>query len=203
VGVIRPPLAVLAAALALASPPARAADADVPSALAQKSGPVEVGKPFPSFAGWGLDGTMVTLKRLLEKPRSGEPTRAVVVSFFATWCKPCEQNLPPLARAVAAAGPAVKAVLVDYGPEEVEKVKGFVAGLGLTFPVLLDPYLKVAGRSGTTESLPRTFVLDGKGNVAAIFVHEGNDFEQALAAELAKLQPPAAAPTLVKAGGAK
>jgi thiol-disulfide isomerase/thioredoxin len=200
--VIRRPLAVLAVAIALASPAARAADADVASVLAQKSGPVEVGKPFPSFAGWGLDGTMVTLKRLLEKPRTGEATRAVVVSFFATWCKPCEKTLPPLSRAVTAAGPTVKAVLVDYGPEEVEKVKGFVGGLGLAFPVLLDPYLKVAGRSGTTESLPRTFVLDGKGNVAAIFVHEGSDFEQALAAELAKLQPPAA-PALVKASGAK
>lgn len=188
----------LIAAVCAASP-SRALAADVASALVPKSGPVEVGKPFPTFGGWGLDGTMVSLKRLLEKPRGGgEATRAVVVSFFATWCKPCKANLPPLARAVAAAGPAVKAVLVDFGPEEVEKVKKFAGDLGLPFPVLLDPYLKVSGRCGVTESLPRTFVLDGKGSVTAIFVHEGSDFEQTLAAELSKLQAPVP-PALVKA----
>jgi peroxiredoxin len=189
------------AASSLTPSPARAGDSDVPSALAQKSGPVEVGKPFPSFAGWGLDGQMVNLKRLLEKPRGGgEATRAVVVSFFATWCKPCKKNLPPLARTVAAAGPGVKAVLVDFGPEESDKVKAFVADLGLTYPVLLDPYTKVSTRCGVTESLPRTFVLDGKGVLTAIFVHEGSDFEKALAAEIAKAAAPAAAaPAIVKA----
>jgi len=190
--------ALLAVAAAVAASPPAHADSDVPSALSQKSGPVEVAKPFPSFAGWGLDGTMVSLKRLVEKPRGGgEATRAVVVSFFATWCKPCKKNLPPLARAVAAAGPGVKTVLVDFGPEEAEKVKGFLAELEVTAPVLLDPYLKVSGRCGVTESLPRTFVLDGKGNVTAIFVHEGSDFEKALASELAKIPAPGA-PALVK-----
>jgi peroxiredoxin len=176
-----------AVSLALVLP--AAASSDRPSALVERSGPAEVGKPFPSFAGWGLDGAMISSRRLLEKPRVGEAPRGLVVSFFATWCQPCRANLPALARSVAAAA-GVRAVLVHYGPEEPESLAAFLRDAKLALPVVLDPHLKISSRCGVTQSLPRTFVLDGAGNVAAIFEFEGPDFEQALSAVLAKLQQP-------------
>ncbi len=60
--------------------------------------------------------------------------------------------------------------------------------------MLADRTLAISSRAGVAKALPRTFVLDGAGKVAAVFEHEGDDFEPVLARELAGVPPVAAAP---------
>jgi peroxiredoxin len=155
------------------------------SRMVLQSGPMRVGEKSPSFAGWGLDGSLITLSQLLPAPPG-----ALVVSFFATWCKPCEQSLPALARTVQSLQARnVRALLVAYG-EGAEAVRPFVEAHSLGLPVLLDPFTKISQRLGVGKALPRTFVLDGEGRVRAIFETEGEDFEAALRlALLAAIQP--------------
>jgi peroxiredoxin len=140
------------------------------------SGPLKVGSPCPSFAGFALDGQMLSLSQMLKQA----PDTVLVVSFFATWCKPCRQRLPVLMQVVdSLRDKGARGVLVAYG-ETAEVVKPFAEENKLTLPIILDPFTKIAGRLGVDKALPRTVVIDAKGNVRTIFESEGDDFEQAL-----------------------
>jgi hypothetical protein len=92
--------------------------------------------------------------------------------------------MPMLERALAASGPAVRGVLVAHG-EDAAVVKPFLDARGVALPTILDPFLKLSQRLGV-KALPRTFVVNGRGEVSAIFEHEGADFEQALLAAIAR-----------------
>lgn len=176
--------AVVASAVAAALATAAGVRADDASRLVSSSGPVTVGAPFPTFAGYDLAGTLVT-SRFLFTARPGATPTPVVLSFFATWCKPCKRHLPTLHRAAQAAG--ARLVLVDFGDEDPGEVREFLGDLGVRgAAVLADKTLAISSRVGVTKALPRTFVLDATGNVTAIFEHEGDDLGTVLAGELSR-----------------
>ncbi len=157
-----------------------------PSRTVNEAGPLKVGRLCPSFAGYALHNDMVSLAKLL-KPAKGTVASAVVISFFATWCKACREQLPVIERVVASLDArGARGVLVDFG-ENAETVTPFAESLQLRLPILPDPFTKIAVRLGVDQKLPRTLVVGRDGNVRAIFEHEGDDFEKALrkAVELA------------------
>ncbi|MFH1144720.1 MAG: TlpA disulfide reductase family protein [Candidatus Eisenbacteria bacterium] len=64
----------------------------------------------------------------------------VLVSFWATWCVPCPQEMQHLQRfheQYGAKGLQILAISID-GPKTVSQVKPFVTGRRFTLPVLLD-----------------------------------------------------------------
>lgn len=126
--------------------------------------PVEAG-PFTAVEGEplappvnlpALDGTRVAL---------GEGAGVSVVHFFATWCAPCRDELPALAR-FAVRTPQVRVLMVDVG-EVAVRVQRYVDGLaeGARLPpgrVLLDLDRSAAGAFGVSL-IPSTLVLaDGR-----------------------------------------
>jgi thiol-disulfide isomerase/thioredoxin len=157
------------------------------STLVDTLGPVKVGEAMPSFAGWTLEGKMLSLTRALQGEK-GDERAPIVVTFFATWCKPCDHGLPILDR--VAREKNAKLLMVAYG-QEADVVRPYLVGKGISSTCILDPYLKVAKRSGVDEALPRTIVLDEKGVVRAIFTFEGSDFDAALAAAIDRAREPA------------
>ena len=93
--------------------------------------------------------------------------RTVVLNFWATWCPPCVREMPSLERlskALAADGVTVLAVSLDAGG--LAQVQPFVARLGLSLPIALDPLGDVGDAYGARD-LPVTFVLDAQGRVVA------------------------------------
>lgn len=89
----------------------------------------------------------------------GQP---VVITFFATWCGPCRQELPELHAMWAERrerGLSVLAVSVDEDPEAAD-VAGYVRGLGLPFPVVHAPALRERFGVG---GIPALRLVDGQG----------------------------------------
>lgn len=163
----------------LATTPALAA----PTKTVQQMGPMKVGAACPTFGGFTLEGDALSLAKLL-KPAKGPPASAVVISFFATYCKPCKERLPSVERVtVGLKDKGVRGLLVDYG-EDAELAGQFAKSLGLRLPVIPDKFAKIAERLGVDRTLPRTFVVNRRGAVSTIFETEGDDFEQALTAAL-------------------
>jgi len=89
--------------------------------------------------------------------------KIVFLNFWATWCKPCEEEMPAierLHRKFKDRGLAVVAISMDSDGAPV--VRRFVAKYHLTFPVGLDPRMSVSGPYGVW-ALPVTVILDREG----------------------------------------
>jgi len=89
--------------------------------------------------------------------------KVVLLNFWATWCPPCVAEMPSLERLHRALGPEGLAVVTVSTDEDEEVLREFVAELGLTLPVLLDPGGRVAAGAYRTTGYPETFVLDRSG----------------------------------------
>ena len=150
-----------------------------------KLGPVAVDEEAPSFGGWRLDSKrLLTLGELLLH-QAGEPgaeKRALVVTFFATWCPQCKPGARVVDRLVGALEErGARAVFIATGERGAKPLKWLTA-LGVSRDALGDPFFSIAERYGVATagggeaSLPKTFVLDGRGRVRAIYEDSTGDF---------------------------
>lgn len=93
--------------------------------------------------------------------------RVVVLNFWATWCKPCRQEMPALdriAREYAPLGVTVLGVAMDE--RGWVAVTPFLAQFPVTYPILLgNP--RVARDYGGLKTLPLTVFIDQHGRIAA------------------------------------
>ena len=124
--------------------------------------PIDRGSPAPGF----------------ELPQVGEAGsvslaslrgKVVLLNFWATWCRPCEEELPAmerLHRALAGEDFRLVAVSVDAGPDPV---LGFRQRLGLDFTLLLDADQRVA-RSYQTFRFPETLLIGRDGVILERYV---------------------------------
>ena len=101
-----------------------------------------------------------TFRALLEDLR-GTP---VVVNLWASWCEPCEREMPMLAQA-ARAHPDVQFLGVD-SLDSREGAEGFIAEVGVPFPSLFDPD-GVIRTDLDSFGLPVTVFFDADGNQVA------------------------------------
>jgi peroxiredoxin len=92
--------------------------------------------------------------------------RVVLLNFWATWCKPCEDEMPAMQRLVQELeGEPFELVAISVDTD-VEAVRAFRDRLALTFPILLDSDSSVSGRYQTT-GYPESFLLDRSGQIAS------------------------------------
>jgi len=114
--------------------------------------PDDIAPPFDAVT---HDGRVVALSRL--------KGRVVLVTFWATWCPPCKEELPMfdrLHREHESRGLTVLGVNVR---EDAATVRPFSRALGLTFPLPLDADGNIARQYGVI-GLPTTFVIDRDGH---------------------------------------
>jgi thiol-disulfide isomerase/thioredoxin len=124
-------------------------------------------------------------------PESTEAsTRAVLVSFFATWCGPCKKEMPYLQTLhTELAGKGLKILMISIDKEEkaIEEVKTLVKKNGLTFPVLKDRFNLLARRYlGDKTPLPSVFLIKKDGNIAMVNQGYNKDVSEFLRAEVEK-----------------
>jgi cytochrome c biogenesis protein CcmG/thiol:disulfide interchange protein DsbE len=124
-------------------------------AAAIDSHKARVGTMAPDFTLHSTDGRTVTLSALRGRP--------VVVAFFASWCHPCEEELPVLER-FRRDNDALQVVGVSY-QDLSSDTQAFVRRLRVTFPALVDaPASPVAQRYGV-RGIPQTIFVDARGVV--------------------------------------
>lgn len=114
-----------------------------------------------------IDGNTVNTAELYN---DGKP---MVISFFATWCKPCMRELKAIHEVYPdwqdETGVRVIAVSTD-GAQDTQKVKPLVASKGWEYQVLLDPSEEFKRQLGVND-IPHVFVVDGNGNI--VWNHQG------------------------------
>jgi len=118
------------------------------------SRPPLIGGPAPAFTLNDLEGHPVSL--------SDYHGKTVLLTFWATWCKPCAKEMPEIQAAYEKYEDRNFVVLAINFGEKSDPAKAFTHHGHLTFPVLLDPGAKVASRYSVV-SLPVSFFIDANG----------------------------------------
>ena len=86
--------------------------------------------------------------------------RPLIVNFFASWCDPCQQETPLLARFYRTEHGQVALVGLDEN-DILSHALSFTRAKGVTYPVGWDPQFAAASAYGVS-ALPQTFFLDAR-----------------------------------------
>ncbi len=89
--------------------------------------------------------------------------QVVLLNIWATWCAPCEVEMPSMQRLHTELSPhglAVVAVSIDAG--SAAKVRAWAEERGLTFDILHDPTSRIE-RVYQTTGVPESFIVDKNG----------------------------------------
>ncbi|QTM99060.1 thiol-disulfide oxidoreductase ResA [Sediminibacillus dalangtanensis] len=118
---------------------------------------VEIGDQAPDFVLKTLKGETIQLSDF-----QGE--KGVFLNFWATYCPPCEKEMPYMENQHQYfKNKGVTVLAVDVGEPKIT-VEGFVRRKDLSFPILLDENGSVMDAYGV-GSLPITFLIDKNGKV--------------------------------------
>lgn len=115
----------------------------------------------PDFTMTDKDGNEVKFSNFAGKP--------IVLNFWASWCGPCQMEMPDFEEMYKQYGEEVQFVMVnmtDGSQETVDSATQFITEKGYTFPVYYDTKMEGAYYY-SVYSLPMTYFIDADGNVAA------------------------------------
>ncbi len=117
----------------------------------------------PEFTLRDINGKQVSLTDFSDQ--------VVLISFWATWCTPCQAEMPHLQRfydTYQAQGFTVLSINTDDARSS-SQVKPLVKSKGLTFPVLLDRETSVVAMYNPAKTLPYAVLLDKDGSIGKVF----------------------------------
>lgn len=121
---------------------------------------VEVGKPLPDVKLPSVDGEAIAL--------SGFRGKIVLISFWASWCPRCQEELIFL-QGIYRTSPDIVVVAINQESQNlpkahVDRIRATLKEWKIGFPVLLDSNLAIYN-SLCINALPTSIILDKKGNV--------------------------------------
>jgi peroxiredoxin len=124
--------------------------------LGMAARPPLVGSPAPEIVLKDLQGRDVKLSDLRGK--------VVLVNFWATWCKPCKEEMPAMQASYDKLRDKGFVVLAVNELEDTARVAEHIRTHGHTFEVVMDHNNEVANMYGVV-GLPASFLIDPQGIV--------------------------------------
>src|SRR5437588_9251729 len=118
--------------------------------------PPLIGSPAPEIVLKDLQGRDVKLSDLRGK--------VVLVNFWATWCKPCKEEMPAMQASYDKLRDKGFVVLAVNELEDTARVAEHIRTHGHTFEVVMDHNNQVANVYGVV-GLPASFLIDPQGIV--------------------------------------
>ena len=128
--------------------------------LRNQRGPVQIGKPAPDFSLTTFEGEPISLESLSGK--------VVLLNFWASWCKPCEQEAADLEEAWRFYQPRgdVAFIGIDWTDTEPNAME-YLAKFDITYPNGPDLGTRISQAYRTT-GVPETYIIDKQGNLQYI-----------------------------------
>jgi peroxiredoxin len=144
----------------------------------------QIGEKAPGFITSTLDSKRIALKDYIEQ----QGKKVLVLSFFATWCQPCKEDLRYLQKVQDQSGDKGVQVLCILTQDSFQEnvVKEFMGKLGVKLPVLLDEY-GIIGKRYAITALPCNFLVDKKGILKAKYFGYSEDVRRHFESQLKKL----------------
>ena len=118
-------------------------------------------KILPDFTVYDEAGNPHKLSDFRGKP--------VILNFWASWCGPCQSEMPDFQESYEANGEKIHFVMVnltDGDQETVESASDFLREKGYTFPAYFDTDMEAAMVYGV-QAIPVTYFIDDAGELVA------------------------------------
>ncbi|MCI0709432.1 MAG: TlpA family protein disulfide reductase [Chloroflexi bacterium] len=128
-----------------------------PDVLASVTAPIS-GAKAPDFTLLDLAGGEHSLDDYQGRP--------VIINYWATWCRPCEAEMPALQAVYEKYEDDGLVILAINTTESPQVIEPFIEERGLTFPVLLDERSATAREYGV-QAYPSTYFIDRNGIIRA------------------------------------
>lgn len=91
--------------------------------------------------------------------------KVTMVSFWATWCKPCKEEMKAMQPIYAKMKEKISYIAISIdNTKTMAKVAPYVKSQGYTFPVLLDPNSEVF-RALNGDNVPYTLIFNADGSL--------------------------------------
>jgi cytochrome c biogenesis protein CcmG, thiol:disulfide interchange protein DsbE len=120
-----------------------------------------VGTMAPNFTATTLNGARISL--------ASDRGHIVVLTFWASWCAPCQAESPDLTTLYWQQHPAGVDVVGVVWEDTVADARAFQRDLGSNYPSVIDPNGAIANSYGVTGP-PTTFVINARGVVTSALV---------------------------------
>lgn len=145
-------------------------------------------KMAPAFEVTALDGTKFNLDAM--------DGRVVLIDFWATWCGPCNEELPHMKKiAKEFANDPLVIISVSWDSDDA-KWRAFIQKNEMTWVQYRDADHKLSDEFGI-NAIPHYFTIDSDGVLTAEMLGEGSDVEGKLRKLIAKARAAQAATTHV------
>jgi peroxiredoxin len=127
----------------------------------------KTGDKAPAFTCRTIDGKTIDISKLQGK--------VVMINFFATWCGPCNLELPVVQKNIwYKYRDNLNFVLIIIGREHSEKeVSDFVAAKHFTMPFAPDPKREIF-KLYATQNIPRNVIIGRDGRI----VYQGSGYSE-------------------------